>query len=398
MKNKAFKALWVGEIVSELAGAAGGIINGLILYELTGSREWMGLLWLVYFLPSLVLQGMSAPFLNHVAKEKVLKRIQLLRSAAYLFPLIGYVSGMDTLVLSGLILLQLCLGLLQPIYASLSFSILPDLCREEELTEANGILDGTMRLMSFLAPGVTALLLFVVPTHLIYALSSGLFLFSALSLSRLPQTEAAEWTKGSWWHELKEGYRIFFRYPVLVRMTGLSSLVQFAVGAAMVLSIPFIRGEMGGSPWEYALFSASFPIGYVLGTWLLKKMPLYSWIMYAGLIGGGLSFALLWMAPSIPVAWGCELLGGLLFPLFNARSAAIFQQAAPRERLAQLSAVRLLMLRITMPLGILFGSNMFFTLSTRNAFLTIGLIIIVPASFFLIRSHYGEDKTGRAAA
>ena len=94
-----------------------------------------------------------------------------------------------------------------------------------------------------------------------------------------------------------------------------------------------------------------------------------------GLIGGGLSFALLWMAPSIPVAWGCELLGGLLFPLFNARSAAIFQQAAPRERLAQLSAVRLLMLRITMPLGILFGSNMFFTLSTRNAFLTIGLIM-----------------------
>ena len=49
--SKSFKALWIGEIVSEFGGAAGGIINGLLLYELTGSREWMGVLWLVYFIP-----------------------------------------------------------------------------------------------------------------------------------------------------------------------------------------------------------------------------------------------------------------------------------------------------------------------------------------------------------
>lgn len=47
--SKSFKALWIGEIISEFGGVAGGIVNGLLLYELTGSKEWMGALWLIYF-------------------------------------------------------------------------------------------------------------------------------------------------------------------------------------------------------------------------------------------------------------------------------------------------------------------------------------------------------------
>ncbi|WP_255473008.1 MFS transporter [Planomicrobium sp. CPCC 101079] len=247
--SKSFNSLWIGEIVSEFGGAAGAIINGLLLYELTGSREWMGILWLVYFIPSLVLQGISSPFLNHVIKEKVLKNIQLIRAGAYLLPLVGFWMGTDTGTIIGLVVLQCILGLLQPIFASLSFSLLPEICTDEELADANGLLDGTLRLMGFLAPGVTSLLLLLVPMQWIYSISSLLFFISFLALSRIPQSskqKAAVWNKKFWWSELKEGYRSFFSYPQLLRLTLLSSTVQFAVGATLVLSVPFIRGELGG--------------------------------------------------------------------------------------------------------------------------------------------------------
>lgn len=161
--SRSFRALWAGEVISEFGGAAAAIINGLILFELTGSREWMGALWLVYFLPSLLLQGISAPFLNYVAKETVLRRVQLVRACAYIVPFLGLLSGADALAITGLIVLQCVLGLLAPIYASLSFSLLPEICEEKVLVEANGVLDGTLRVMSVLAPGVTALLLMVMP-------------------------------------------------------------------------------------------------------------------------------------------------------------------------------------------------------------------------------------------
>ncbi|MBT2636638.1 MFS transporter [Bacillus sp. ISL-39] len=393
--TKSFRALWIGQVISEFGGAAGGIINGLLLYELTGSKEWMATIWLVYFIPSLLLQSISAPFLNYVVKEKMLRNIQLIRAGAYLLPLIGYLMGSDIGIMIGLVLLQCVLGLLQPIFSSLSFSLIPEICKEDKLVEANGLLDTTLRLMSIIAPGVTSLLLLVIPMQYIYVISSVMFLISFLSLYRMPAKnieKIATWTKKFWWEELKEGYRIFFQYTYLLRLTVLSSTVQFAVGATMVLSIPFIQGELGGQPWEYAIFKGAFPVGYVLGMILLTKLPKTTTIMYLGLFGGGLSFILLFFVQSIPFAWSFELMGGMLFPLFNAQSAAIFQREAPRERLTQLSTVRLFIFRVSMPIGILFASSALFDISTRNTYLVIGLLIVLPALFFMIKSAKNPNK------
>lgn len=393
--SQSIKALWVGEIISEFGGAAGGIINGLLLYELTGSKEWMGALWLVYFLPSLVLQGISAPFLNYVAKEKMIRNIQLIRAGAYLLPLVGYVISNDTGIILGLIVLQCILGLMQPIYASLSFSLLPQICKKEELVEVNGLLDGTIRLMSFIAPGATSLLLLISPMHFIYVFSSVMFFFSYLALTRIPKLSKKRmpiWTKKIWWAEMKEGYRTFYKYPHLLRLTILSSTVQFAVGAAMVINVPFIRTVLGGDYWEYAIFSGVFPIGYFIGTVLLTKMPKTYQTMYLGLIGGGLSFVLLFFVRTVPLAWICELAGGILFPFFHSQSAALFQREAPRERLTQLSAVRLLFIRVTMPLGILFASTTFLDLSVRQTYMIVGTVILLPGLFYFFFSNLQSEK------
>jgi len=382
--SKSFKALWIGEIVSELGSAAGGLTNGLLLYDITGSKEWMGLLWLVYFIPSLVLQSISSPFLNYIEKGKMIRNIQLIRSGAYLLPLIGFVIDKNIGTIIGLIALQIILGLMQPIYASLSFSLLPEVCEEKTLTDANGLLDGTIRLMSFLAPGLTSLLLLVSPMQFMYGFSCIMFGISYLSLSRMSLSSIQTvpiWTRKLWWGEMKEGYRTFFQYKYLLRLTFLSSTVQFAVGATTVLSIPFIRSDLGGESWEYALFSGAFPVGYVIGILFLRKLPKTYITMHLGLIGGGLSFVLLFFVKSTPTAWMCELLGGMFFPLFNAQSAAIFQSQAPKERLAQLTAVRLLFLRVAMPLGIVFASSSF--LSIRQTYAIVGLLIVVPGLCYL---------------
>lgn len=386
--SKSFKALWLGEIISEFGGIAGGIVNGLLLYELTGSKEWMAAIWLVYFIPSLILQRISAPFLNHVVKEMALRNIQLIRASAYLLPLIGYMFDSKTGIILGLISLQCLLGLMQPIFASLSFSLIPEICKEEELVEANGLLDTTLRLMIIIAPGITTLMLLMIPMQYIYGISSVMFLASFFALSRIPsssQNKVATWTKKFWWAEIKEGYRIFFRYPNLLRLTLLSSIVQFAVGATMVLSVPFIRGELEGQAWEYSIFKGAFPVGYLIGMFFLTKIPKTPQTMYIGLLGGGSSFILLFFVYSIPFAWLYELVGGMLFPLFNAQNAAIFQREAPRERLTQLSSVRLFFFRITMPLGIVFASATFWDISIRLTYFIVGVMIVLPALFFLLK-------------
>lgn len=392
LHTRSFKILWLGNLISEFGGAIGGIINGLLLYELTGSKEWMATMWLCYFLPSLFIQSLSVPFLNNINKEKMLFVIQLFRSAVYLLPLLGSIVGINNITIVVLVILQCTIGILQPIYASISFSLIPVYCEDNKLVSANSSIDATIRLMSFIAPGMASVLLLFLPLHFLYLLTTSLFLLSAFSLHQLPYSTASSSVnknKKSWRSAIIGGYQTFFSYPSLWKLTLLSSAVQFAVGATMVIKIPFFREELGGTSWEYALFAAAFPLGYVLGTFLLAKLPKNNVTLYLGLFGGGLSFMLLSLTPSITFALVSELLGGLLFPLFNAQSVAIFQRAAPRDQLAELSAIRLLFLRVTMPLGILFAS---LPLPTRNIYLYIGGLITFLAIGSFLKSTRVSSK------
>ncbi|WP_251028549.1 hypothetical protein [Bacillus sp. ISL-18] len=86
------------------------------------------------------------------------------------------------------------------------------------------------------------------------------------------------------------------------------------------------------------------------------------------------------------------MFGEMLFPFFNAQSAAIFQPEAPRDRLTQLSAVRLLFLRVTMPLGILFASSSFLDLSTRQIYAIIGMVTVLSGLLHLFASFSQPDN------
>jgi hypothetical protein len=159
-----------------------------------------------------------------------------------------------------------------------------------------------------------------------------------------------------------------------------------------VIGVPFIRVDLNGEPWQYSLFSGAFPVGYALGMILLTRLQKNFQTMYFGLIGGGLSFIFLYFVQSIPFAWICELFGGILFPLFNAQNVAIFQREAPRNRLTQLSAVRLLFIRVTMPLGILFASSSIVDLSTRHTYLIVGAVIVLPGLYYFVTSFFRPDS------
>ncbi|MFS0780988.1 MFS transporter [Bacillus sp. 1P06AnD] len=387
--SKAFYALLMGETLSELAGAAGGLVNGLLLYEATGSREWIGIMWIVYYVPSLILQGMSSPFLNGARKEIVLPSIQLLRSFLYLFPLLAVIFEGTFSLIASLIIMQIMLGLLQPIYASLSFSILPDLCGEQHLVKANGLLDATIRVMSFIGPGLSAALLFVLPSESIYALSSLLFFISSCTLWTLSSRKPGRpsiWKRFSWWQEMKKGYALFLSERMLLHVTLLSSCVQFSVGMTIVLNIPFIMDVLSGVKWQYGIFSASFPLGYAMGLILLNKVKKARNSMYTGLIGGGLSFLLLSAVSSVPLSWICEWAGGLLFPLFNAQSAAAFQKYAPRDRLSQLSSIRLFFMRISTMAGILCASASNAFIDVRQGYVLAGLFVALPGIYYLYKN------------
>ncbi len=64
LKNRSFFFMWIGSAISELGGAFGTLCNSILVYELTGSEMALSSMWLLYFIPSLILQLISGPFID----------------------------------------------------------------------------------------------------------------------------------------------------------------------------------------------------------------------------------------------------------------------------------------------------------------------------------------------
>ncbi len=72
LKNRSFFFMWIGSAISELGGAFGTLCNSILVYELTGSEMALSSMWLLYFIPSLILQLISGPFIDKWSRKWIM--------------------------------------------------------------------------------------------------------------------------------------------------------------------------------------------------------------------------------------------------------------------------------------------------------------------------------------
>ncbi|MDP7980198.1 MFS transporter [Bacillus sp. WLY-B-L8] len=384
--NRSFLCLWLGETISELGGAIGALCNSLLLYELTGSKSAMGTLWLTYFIPSLILQLFIGPFIDRISRKYIMLWSQILRGIVFFLPVILIFSGQ--IEIWSLFLIQVVLGILQPLYVPAASSLLPTIVEHDKLTQANAWLDGTVRTMSFLAPTLGGLLIAYIGASSTYIMVGTLFLISACSLAYLHESSVTNVKKKvTWLKQIISGYQYFFKQRPLIWLGFFTSLVQFSVGVTMVINVPFIIEELNETSFSYGIFMGSFPFGYVIGSFLVGRWG-DTWprryMMLSGLLMGGLSFFLLGFVTSFPLAVLCEILGGICFPFFNIHQTSLLQKIVPSHLMGQIFSVRLFLIRATMPLGILFAGQIVELSGIRILYIMIGSFIMIPALFGML--------------
>lgn len=376
LKNVSFRSLWIGEIVSELGGTLASLCNTIYVYQQTGSTLHMGSLWLIYFIPSLIVQLFIGPFIDRYSKKKIMFFSQISRSVIFCIPLLFLLIGDGPIWI--IFFVQFILGCIQPIYAPTSMTVLPNIIPENLLVKANATFDGTLRLMSFLGPTIGGLLLSFINVKWGYLLVSTLFFLSAMNLSLMKEPKSNFKEKEKWIRQIKFGYRVFFSNKQIVWLGFFTSIVQFAVGVTMVINLPYIMGEMNGTTFMYGLFCATFPLGYLIGSVLVGKIK-YEKLrvkMLIGLLFGGASFIGLSLVGNYPLALVCEFISGIFLPFFNVNNTTILQKSIPKQIMGSVFSIRLLLIRTMMPIGILFARQTGDLFGQRNLYFIIGLLII----------------------
>lgn len=387
-KNKSFTRIWAGNASSELGGAFGTFCNSLLVFELTGSPMALGSMWLLYFLPSLLLQLFIGPYIDRWSRKWIMIIALWSRAAIFLIPLIGYMTG--TLAPWHIYAVQLAVGLITPLYVPANQAILPTLVAKEQLSTANAYVDGMVRLMMLLAPVLAGIVIEYIGIHITLLLVCLLLAASGSLLLGIHEGNRPQTTRQTWLEQFTEGVGYFFRQKIIVWLGVFLAVVQFGVGVTLVIALPYITGELNESYAVYGYFMAGFPLGYVIGTLLVGKIKVRDrrFLMLGALVIGGMTYINLGITTSIYLAITTEIVAGIAMAIFNVHNLTICQQIIPNHLMGKVFSVRLLIIRGMMPIGVLIGGVFSEIWGIRSLYLGIGSLICAISLFGLLLPYF----------
>lgn len=308
-----------------LAGLGSGLGTWMATIALTAdvtarteSPWWVSLLFIVTFLPSIVVGLAAGPLIDRLSRKRLIVNADLVRFVV--FAALVFVQSP-----AGIILLAAVAGFADSFFRPAVLAGVPNLVAEEDLAHGTSLLQGTNWLATAIGPVLGGVIVSASGASTVYWINAATFLFSAALIVRIPawllQSEQAI-TRGHW-RDLADGLDAFRRSVPLLTALVAFGFAMFAVGLNNVAEIFLAEHSLHRGPFGYGLLWTATGIGLVIGSVLsgslLEKRrelrnvyPLVFLPWSLGLLGAGLA-PNIWLAAAAMVLSGFG--NGLAFPL-----------------------------------------------------------------------------------
>jgi len=283
----------------------------------TGSPWWVSILFIVTFLPSIVVGLVAGPLIDRLSRKRLIVSADLVRLAV--FCVLPFAGTPLTIVL-----LAAVAGTANSFFRPAVLAGVPNLVSEVDLASGTSLLQATDWLATAVGPVIGGALVSWSGPHLVYWINAATFLFSAALLVRIParylQSEQGI-TRGHW-RDLTDGLAAFRRSRALVVVLVAFGLTMLASGLVNVSEIFLATRSLGAGAFGYGLLWTATGVGLVIGslvTGLLLEQrdvmlsyPVAFLPWAAGILGAAIS-PNVWVASLAMVLSGFG--NGLTFPM-----------------------------------------------------------------------------------
>ena len=283
----------------------------------TGSPWWVSLLFVVTFLPSMVLGLVAGPLVDRLSRKRLIVNADLVRLAVFVALTFAHTPV-------AIVLLAAVAGAANSFFRPAVLAGVPNLVDDEDLAHGTSLLQATDWAAAAVGPVIGGTIVSVWSPDVVYWINAATFLFSALLLmrisARLLQSEQAI-TRGHW-RDLAEGLGAFGGSPALLTALVAFGLAMVSVGFNNVAEIFLAERSLHRGPFGYGLLWTATGIGLVIGSLvsgsLLERRDVRSvyplvFVPWAiGLFGAGVAPDI-WLAALAMVVAGFG--NGLTFPM-----------------------------------------------------------------------------------
>jgi MFS family permease len=312
-----FRLLFLATLGSGLGTWMATIALTVDVEERTNSPWWVSVLFIVTFLPSIVVGLAAGPLIDRLSRKRLVITADLVRLVVFcVLPFVGSAGA--------IIALAAVAGVANSFFRPAVLAGVPNLVSEGELAHGTALLQATEWAAATLGPILGGVLTSVSGPHVVYWINAATFLYSALLLTRIParllQSELAI-TRGHW-RDLGEGLAVFRHSAAMVTALFAFGFAMLASGLINVSEIFLAERALHRGPFGYGLLWAGSGLGLVIGSLYSSSLlenrditaiyPLVFLPWAAGILGAGI-------APDVWVAAAAMALAGfgngLAFPM-----------------------------------------------------------------------------------
>jgi MFS family permease len=326
-RSGSFRLLFVATLGSGLGTWMATIALTADLTARTHSPWWVSLLFVVTFLPSVVVGLAFGPLVDRLSRKRLIVNADLIRLAVFVALVFVHTPA-------AIVVLAAVAGVANSFFRPAVLAGVPNLVDEDELSYGTSLLQATDWAAAAIGPVLGGLIVGSWGADVVYWINAATFLFSAALLLKIPtrllQTEQAI-TRGHW-RDLADGMSAFRRSPALQTVLFAFGFAMFAAGLNNVAEIFLAEDALHRGAFGYGLLWTATGIGLVIGSLISGSLleqrnvrivyPLVFLPWAVGLLGAGIA-PNLWVAAAAMVIAG--LGNGLAFPL----TVLIVQRNAP---------------------------------------------------------------------
>ena len=256
-----FRLLFLATLGSGFGTYLAAIALTVDIYDRTGSGSWVALLLIVDFLPMIAVGLLFGPLVDRLSRRGLMIGSDLLRLAVFCaLPFAGSPTGI--VILAGIA--GLATGFFRPaVYAGL-----PNLVPDEELANANALLQGIENLAWMVGPVIGGAVLAIWSPDVAYGINAVTFLVSALLLLRIParRLRSQEPLTRGHWHDLAEGFRVVRRSHALLTVFIVWNIVFVGTAAVNVAEVVVAKDSLDSGNLGFGLLVGASGLGLTLGS------------------------------------------------------------------------------------------------------------------------------------
>jgi MFS family permease len=271
LRSRNFRLFWLAQLISTIGTSLQVVVEGWLVYQVTGSTLWLGLVGFIALLPVVPIAFLGGVIIDRVPRRKLIIMTQtglLVQTALF-----AYLVQTGDIQLWQIIVLYSLFGALLAIDHPARRAFLTELVGPDDLANAvalNASLFNVSNLIGFVASGFLIAAIGAAGTMAINAAS---YLAPIMALAAIKVVDTGhDQNRPRLGKAVSAGFVALWRQPAILAVIGLMAVVGGLAWPVFGLMPAFAEEVMGTNTVGLGLLLGAGALGSVLGTAVVARL------------------------------------------------------------------------------------------------------------------------------